>query len=220
MKTPTTIRPSPAMVVAMIALFVAISGTALGLPGKNTVNSGDVKDETLKSRDLKNDAAVQSSDVIDGSLQTEDYGLESVLNSDIATDAVTASKIRAGAVGTPEIATLNVVSAHLATDAVTSAKVAPAAIDESKLGTIQVAQGNVFDFGDQNAENGQWIAGGSSATCPAGTRVISGGVQLINPGVNDEIAISRQVMQGNGWSVTVISDTDNTDFRAEAYCLD
>jgi len=123
-------------------------------------------------------------------------------------------------VGTPEIATLNVVSAHLATDAVTSAKVAPAAIDESKLGTIQVAQGNVFDFGDQNAENGQWIAGGSSATCPAGTRVISGGVQLINPGVNDEIAISRQVMQGNGWSVTVISDTDNTDFRAEAYCLD
>lgn len=89
MKTPSTPRPSPAMVVAMIALFVAIGGTAIALPGQNTVNSGDVKDETLKSKDLKNGAAVQSSDIIDDSLVAADLAPGSVGSSEVAADSLT-----------------------------------------------------------------------------------------------------------------------------------
>ena len=33
-------RPSPAMVVAFIALSVALAGTATALPGRNTVKKG------------------------------------------------------------------------------------------------------------------------------------------------------------------------------------
>lgn len=44
-----------ALVVAVIALFVAIGGVAGALPGKNSVNSGDVKKNSLKSIDLKDD---------------------------------------------------------------------------------------------------------------------------------------------------------------------
>lgn len=42
-----------ALVVAVIALFVAIGGVAGALPGKNTVNSGDVKKNSLKGIDIK-----------------------------------------------------------------------------------------------------------------------------------------------------------------------
>lgn len=61
-------RVSPALILSLIALFCAMSGAAVALPGTNTVNSGDVIDESLKSRDLKDGKAVQGADVVPGSL--------------------------------------------------------------------------------------------------------------------------------------------------------
>ena len=52
----TRFRPSPALVISFVALFTAMSGAAMALPGQDTVNSGDVVNETLKSVDLKNGA--------------------------------------------------------------------------------------------------------------------------------------------------------------------
>ena len=72
------LRPSPALIVAMVALVAAMSGAAVALPGKNTVNSGDIKDATVKSKDLKPDAvrskhvkgkALKGSDVQDDALK-------------------------------------------------------------------------------------------------------------------------------------------------------
>jgi hypothetical protein len=45
-----------ALVVAVLALFVALGGIAGALPGKNGVNSGDIKNNSIKSADVKNDA--------------------------------------------------------------------------------------------------------------------------------------------------------------------
>jgi hypothetical protein len=36
-------RPSPTMALAFIALPAALSGTAIALPGTDTVDSGDIK---------------------------------------------------------------------------------------------------------------------------------------------------------------------------------
>jgi hypothetical protein len=48
-------RPSAAMVVACLALFVALSaGAAADLPGIGVVNSGDVKNNTIRSKDVRN----------------------------------------------------------------------------------------------------------------------------------------------------------------------
>jgi hypothetical protein len=46
-------RPSPGLVIASLALFAALAGVAGALPGKNTVNSGDVKKDALKGKDIK-----------------------------------------------------------------------------------------------------------------------------------------------------------------------
>ena len=45
-------RPSPAMVVALIALVVAIGGSAAALPGKFTVGQDDLKESSVGSRSL------------------------------------------------------------------------------------------------------------------------------------------------------------------------
>src|SRR5436190_12598499 len=46
-------RPSPATVIASIALFVALgSGSAFALRGTNTVNSGDIINGQVKAKDV------------------------------------------------------------------------------------------------------------------------------------------------------------------------
>ena len=49
-------RPSPAMAVAFVALLAALSGTAIALPGKNTVDSGDIKNGQVKGKDIRGNA--------------------------------------------------------------------------------------------------------------------------------------------------------------------
>jgi len=60
------------MLVALIALIVALSGTAVALPGSNTVDSGDIKNGQVKRVDIAT-GAVTSSKVSNGSLQAKDF---------------------------------------------------------------------------------------------------------------------------------------------------
>lgn len=53
--------------ISLIALFVAIGGVAGALPGKNTVNSGDIKKNGVKSIDIKDDG-VTGNDVKESTL--------------------------------------------------------------------------------------------------------------------------------------------------------
>jgi hypothetical protein len=48
-------RPSHSTVVAYLALFVALGGTAAALEGKNSVDSGDLRNNQVKSADVRND---------------------------------------------------------------------------------------------------------------------------------------------------------------------
>ena len=57
-------RISPALVLSVVALFAALSGAAVALPGSNTVDSGDIKDGKVKSADLE-DGGVRAADLGD-----------------------------------------------------------------------------------------------------------------------------------------------------------
>jgi hypothetical protein len=65
------LRPSPALVIAMIALFISLGGVSYGL-ARNSVDSREIKNGTVSSRDLKNNS-VTSTDVKNGSLVTGDF---------------------------------------------------------------------------------------------------------------------------------------------------
>jgi hypothetical protein len=75
-------RPSPATFIACIALFFAVAGgSAIALKGRNTVDSGDIKNKQVKTSDLANNAvttrkikgnAVRTSDIQNGQVRTGD----------------------------------------------------------------------------------------------------------------------------------------------------
>jgi hypothetical protein len=66
-RSATSSRPSPAMVVAVIALFVALGGSAAALSGKNTVDSGDIINGEVKSKDVENNS-LTGTDILESSL--------------------------------------------------------------------------------------------------------------------------------------------------------
>jgi hypothetical protein len=67
----STRRPSPALIVALIALVAAVAGTATALPGKNKVDKNDIKKNAVKSKQIKN-AQVKSVDVKDAEIGAAD----------------------------------------------------------------------------------------------------------------------------------------------------
>lgn len=88
-----------ANVIGYLALFVALSGTAWAAAN---VGSRQVIDNSLRSVDLKDDAAVKSADVIDdtqsnGGLRSTDLANDEVRAEDIAEDSVGFSELAAGA---------------------------------------------------------------------------------------------------------------------------
>ena len=97
-------------------------------------------------------------------------------------------------------------------------------INESTLGqvpsagtvanlTIVERVGNAVAFGDQDANNGSWLSGTSTATCMPGETVVGGGGNWDDgqQAANDALAIADSSMGGttNSWRVSVISDADN-----------
>lgn len=94
--------PSPALIVALIALFVALGGTAAALRGSNTVFSNDIVKGAVKNGDLANlsvtnpklDAgAITGIKVADGSLGGADVASNSLRGEQI--DESTLSKVPA-----------------------------------------------------------------------------------------------------------------------------
>jgi hypothetical protein len=62
-------RPSAPMVVAVIALIVALGGTAEALHGHNTVRSDDIVNHTILGHDIK-DKQIKAATIHDGAVTT------------------------------------------------------------------------------------------------------------------------------------------------------
>jgi hypothetical protein len=98
------LRPSPAMLVAVVALFVALGGvgyaaTTIGSEEirNNSVQSVDVKNDDLLSRDIKDDS-VLSRDITDGTVLSRDITDGTVLSRDITDGTVLSRDITDGTV--------------------------------------------------------------------------------------------------------------------------
>ncbi len=83
-------RPSPAMIVAIIALIAALSGTAFAALGKNTVGSRQLKKKAVKTGKIANNA-VNGTKVANGSLTGQDINLNALGTVPAATEAAHAT---------------------------------------------------------------------------------------------------------------------------------
>ena len=104
-----------ANVVSTLTLFIVL-GTGTAYATHLVVNSSDVVNESLLSEDLKDGAAVRSSDVAngqitgadlaDGTVASADLRNESITGGDVAPDTLTGADIREGTLGQVQTATL------------------------------------------------------------------------------------------------------------------
>jgi hypothetical protein len=67
--------PSPALIVAMVALVAALGGTAIALPGKKTVSRNDIKVEAVRSKQIG-----------DGKVRPQDLSEKSVMWARVSSD--------------------------------------------------------------------------------------------------------------------------------------
>ena len=119
-------RPSAALVVALLALFVAVGGPA---EAARLIGSKDVKNRSLKTEDLSKKAVrtlrATPPDSI-GARQLRDGAITPVK---LMPGAVGSAQLAQGAVGTRELRAGAAGSAQIADGAVTGAKVADGSLD-------------------------------------------------------------------------------------------
>src|SRR3954451_11185047 len=101
-------RPSPAMIVALIALVAALSGTAYAALGKNSVGTRQLKAKAVTAGKIANNA-VTSAKVAKGSLTGDDINvgaLGTVPNATSAASAGNANTVSGHAAACPAGTTL------------------------------------------------------------------------------------------------------------------
>ena len=89
-------RPSPAMVVALIALFVALGGVSYGFATgeidsreikNNDIRSIDLRNNQIRTRDLRNNE-VRGIDIRNSTIQSRDIAINAVRGDDVKEDTL------------------------------------------------------------------------------------------------------------------------------------
>lgn len=74
-------RPSPALVIAVIALFISLGGVSYGL-ATGSIDSREIRNNTVRSKDIRN-SQVLSRDIRNSTVRGRDVGLNSLGGLDI-----------------------------------------------------------------------------------------------------------------------------------------
>jgi hypothetical protein len=89
-------RPSPALVISMIALFMSLSGVSYGVATgfidsreikNNEIRSGDIRNNEVRTRDLRNNE-VRGIDIRNSTVQGRDIALNTVTGEDVKEDTL------------------------------------------------------------------------------------------------------------------------------------
>jgi hypothetical protein len=114
-------RPTPALIVAMVALVAALSGAAVALPGKGTVKKNDIANGAVTKKKIA-DAAVGSKQIIGKSIK--------------------GNRLKDGAVKAKQIADATITDKKIADGTITGAKVADETLSDTKISDYDVLGDN------------------------------------------------------------------------------
>jgi hypothetical protein len=201
-------RPSPALVIACLALFAALTGSAFAAGvGKNTVRSPQIVNGTIRTVDLR-DNAVAAGKIAPNAVDTTEIVENGVESSDVAPDSLTAADLGAASVTSSEVADQSLTANDLGPNSVGSSELQAGSVRASELGgIIQVSNSTPIAAGAN---------GSVSVNCPADTVVISGGGQPANFGVE----MTSTLRSGNGWLYQAKNQNGSAStLTVFAYCL-
>ena len=100
MRNASRFRPSPALVISLIALFVSVSGVAWAAA---TIGTNDIKNGAVTTQKLHNNS-VNTQKIVDGAVTAPKLHNNAVTNTKIGLGAVSAAKLQNNAVNAPKIA--------------------------------------------------------------------------------------------------------------------
>lgn len=191
-------RISPALVISCVALFMALTGSALAVGiAKNSVRSAQIVDGSVRSIDLR-DNAVNAAKIAPSSVGSEELAENAVESPEVAPDSLTSQDLGAASVASPEVAD----------QSLTAGDLGPDSVNASELGTVTLRT--------NSAKVAKDASGSVSANCAAGEQVLSGGGQPSHFGT--EMTSSRP--SGNGWLYQALNKTGGEDtITAFVLCL-
>lgn len=197
-------RPSPALVVSCVALFVALSGSAVALQGRNTVASNDIIKGAVKRSDVAI-GAINSGRVANRTLRPIDFAPGTLLQGPQGEQGPPGppGPPGGGGGGTP------------GPDSITSDELAPitAIFSGSPVTVAGTANDNTW-----TGTNSQ-----DSVACPAGSQLITGYLEWTTFAFNDELAVAEVRLLDPAGTGTVlvrgIHDEASESYRAVALCL-
>ncbi len=203
-----TFRPSPALVIACIALFAALTGSAIAAGvGKNTVRSPQIVDGTIRTVDLR-DNAVAAGKIAPDAVDTTEIAENGVDSSDVAAETLTSGDLGAASVTSSEVADQSLTANDLGPDSVGSSELQAGSVRASELGAIISVSNSTTIKTGANAS--------VSVDCPTGTVAISGG----NTAGDYRVALTGTQRSGNGWLAHAHSYAPaDTSLTVYAYCL-
>jgi hypothetical protein len=188
------LRPSPALAIALLALFVSIGGVGYAA---SKIGTNDIQNKAVTKPKIDKQA-VSTNRIADLAVKTKK----------LAEQAVTTDKLADLAVTTTKISDLAVTTDNLADASVSTGKIQLGAVRADALGGTQPVTSQVGV-----AANGNGVA---AVTCPGSTQVISGGGTASSFGVH----MVTSFQAGNGWIVAYQNTTATAQtITAIATCL-
>jgi hypothetical protein len=199
---------SVANVLSLIAIFVALSATAVAATkiGPGQVKAVNIANQAVTNSKIKTQA-VTSGKIKNLGIVAGDLAANSVLNSKIASKAVTNAKLGNEAVTETKLGKKAVTETKLAAEAVTTGKIRNEAISSAKLSATfykQLLKNTTYvtaTSGPQSETNKTVLA-----NCPAGKEAIGGGVRIT--GANTNVVPTESAPEFNaagartGWSAS------------------
>jgi hypothetical protein len=211
-------RPSPAMIVACVALLLALTGSAIAAGvAKNSVRSAQIVDGTVRTVDLRDDA-VNSAKIAPDQVGAEEIAENAVSSPEVAPDSLAAGDLAPASVTSSEVADQSLTANDLGPDSVGSSEIAADAVGSSELQTSSVRAAELAPI-IQVSNDAAIVAGANESTsvaCPAGTTVISGGARSSLYSIH----LASSYRSGNGWHIDGRNNSaSNGTITAYAYCL-
>jgi hypothetical protein len=169
------LMPSPAMVVALLALFVALGGSAWAV---SKVGTKQIRNGAVTGPKIKN-GAVTTGKIKGGAVNASRLANGAVTGVKLAVGAVTGTKLGVRSVGAAALADQSVGPAAIQSDAVGTESLADSAVTAAKLADGAVQGSNI----SITAVNGTPVsipAGTSEiafASCPEGRTAVSSGYE-------------------------------------------
>jgi len=104
------LRPSPALAIACIALFVSLGGVSYGI-ATGSIDSREIADNTIRSKDIRNDS-VYTRDIRNNDVRDIDIRNGTIKSRDVAKNTLTGDNINLNKLGqVPDAAALGGVPA-------------------------------------------------------------------------------------------------------------